>query len=261
MTARILRASYQLRYLIGLGAFVGGCFLLERVALPLQRRFGAGREAPDLRAQRGVHRGCRGYLRFLVALGAMRLEIRGAERLRGDGPRLVVANHPSLLDFVVLSSLMPQADCIVSRAWTDRSPLRGIANAAAYVRDDDPAQLVRECVGRLRRGRSVVVFPEGTRSPAYGLGPFQRGAARIAREADCELQPVLIHWDPPWMYKGWGLGDLPARPIHATVRALQAIPPKPLERGDPGVSTSVASRRLMAELRDLFLEELDVRDA
>lgn len=262
MRARIRRVLFDLRWALGYAGFGVGCAFLDLVWLPLQRRLASG-DAPDLRAQRSFHQAAGRYLDFLSAIGAVHFHVEGGERLR-DGPQLIVANHPALLDFVLLCALMPQADCIVSSAWTRAFPLRGLANAAGHLRDDDPAGLVRECVERLQKGRSVVVFPEGTRSPADGLGPFQRLAARIALQAGCDLRPVLITWDPSVLYKGAPWSELPERPIHATVRVLDPIrldaAPVAGETGESRVSLSVASRNLMSELRDFFLEGLGLQE-
>lgn len=250
----------QLRWGVSILAFAVGSFALGYVVIPARRLLAGRGGLTDLDVQRILHRVAGGYLQYLVAIGWIEIEIRDGDRLSRGGPHMVVGNHPSLFDVVLLCSLMPQADCIVSSARTEHFLLRSMADPAGYIRNDDPALLIRECVSRLRNGRSLLVFPEGTRSPPHRLGPFQRGAARIALEAGCEILPVLLVFDPPFLHKGWHWRDLPDRPIHATVRVLEPISAKLAVAGESVVSTSVASRELNAELRELFLKGLEIDD-
>ena len=69
------------------------------------------------------------------------------------------------------------------------------------------AHAVRHAVERLRAGHSVVVYPEGTRTPAEGLRPFQRGAAHIALRAGCDVVPVCITVTPRALMQGQGWTD------------------------------------------------------
>ena len=95
--------------LFGLGAlFISVTFFpilrLSTVSSDLARR----------RIQHGMQRVFRLYIEVMRLLGIMTYEVHGVERLREQG-RLVVANHPTLIDVVLLVSLMPEVDCIVKR--------------------------------------------------------------------------------------------------------------------------------------------------
>jgi 1-acyl-sn-glycerol-3-phosphate acyltransferase len=238
-------------------AFGGWALAAGGVVLPVLGRLSPGRHA-DLRAQRILHAAAWSYLVLLRALGVMRLSVEGAERLEGGGGRLLVANHPTLLDMVMLCSVLPQADCIVNPSWADRFFLRGVATRARYLRNDGGLRVVRESVRRLDAGRVLVVFPEGTRSPLGGLGPFHRGAADIALASGCDPIPVAIRCDPPTLAKGQKWYDVPARPFHVSIEFRAAIPAGPSREG--GVSIGIAARRLTAELREVFVKGLELGD-
>jgi 1-acyl-sn-glycerol-3-phosphate acyltransferase len=246
---------------IAFAAFGALTLSLSWLVLPVARRQRRG-GAFDLRAQRIVHRSCRGYLRLLEAMGVMRRSAAAADLLAAPGPHLVAANHPSLLDFVFLAALMPQADCIVSGDRADNRFLAGVVRHARYVRNDEGREIVRECVERLRAGRSLVIFPEGTRSPLEGLGPFQRGAARVALEAGCDLLPVALHCDPPTLRKGQKWYDVPDRPFCLSLRVLPPIRASTvrdaLRRGE--CSPGAAARRLTGELREALAKAKELED-
>lgn len=174
------------------------------VAIPAARaldRLRGRREAADLRAQRVAHLASRSFVWLLERMGCIRVEWRGVEALR-RGPRLVVANHPSLIDTPLLTACMPQADFVISPAWSRNPFLRRAIRAADYLRADRGPRVVGDAVARLRAGRSVVIYPEGSRTPPEGLRPFHRGAAHIALAAGCDILPVVIRVSPRTLMKG-----------------------------------------------------------
>ena len=83
-------------------------------------------------------------------LGILTYRVEGAERLRKPG-RLIVANHPTLLDVVLLVSQMPEVDCIVkSGLW--RNPfLRWPVSWAGYLPNAAGEKLIEECSATVRR--------------------------------------------------------------------------------------------------------------
>ncbi|MDJ0846889.1 MAG: lysophospholipid acyltransferase family protein [Myxococcota bacterium] len=229
---------------------------LGLVLLPSRRVLPGGRERAELRAQKVIHHAARIYLFGARVLGLMRWRCVDAERLREPGT-LVVANHPTLLDAVVLMSEMPQADCVVKERYYQH-PLLGItARAAGYVPSRDGPGLVADCVERLVRGRSLIIFPEGTRSPLGRLAPFQRGAAHIALRSGRDPVPVAITCEPPALHHGQPWWDVPERPFELTLRVGKPLRAK--EVAGEHASVGLAARALTASLRE-YLEKrvLDV---
>jgi 1-acyl-sn-glycerol-3-phosphate acyltransferase len=122
------------------------------------------------------------FFRALVAAlqrtGVMELDVEGVARLRASGPAIVVANHPTYLDVVVLLALTPSACCVVKNAHWGNPCFWGIVRAAAYVSNADPVGFVADCSRQLAAGNTMIIFPEGSRSPAPNrLHAFSRGFA------------------------------------------------------------------------------------
>jgi 1-acyl-sn-glycerol-3-phosphate acyltransferase len=178
-----------------------------------------------------------------------RIHVEGAERLTSPGS-LVVANHPTLIDVVALIAYMPQADCVVKQANFDNPFMRGMLRGAGYLPNSAGPKLVEECVRRLRSGRSLVLFPEGTRSPEKGLGRMQRGAAHVALEAGCDLIPVVITCDPPALMKGVPWWIVPDRTFDLRLRVGEPLSLDELVARKE--SRAIAARALTARLRELF---------
>ncbi|PKU24588.1 lysophospholipid acyltransferase family protein [Telmatospirillum siberiense] len=155
------------------------------------------------RAQMIVHRLFRHYIWMLRHLGLLTLQTEGLDKLAAPGGRLVVANHPSLLDVVILMAFIPKAQCIVKHQLWDHKLLGPLVRRAGYIRNDlDPETLVAACKTALDQGNSLIIFPEGTRS-LPGVPPqMRRGFANLATLTGASIQLVVITCDPPTLIKG-----------------------------------------------------------
>lgn len=223
--------------------------VLALAVIPLMRLASPSPERTQARVRRLVHYSFSGFIRWMALLGVGRFTWEGSEALRQPGT-LVVSNHPTLIDAVAIIACMPDAECVVKEA-TFRNPfMRGAARAAGYIANSGGMSVVEECAERIRAGHSLLLFPEGTRSPAGSLGPLQRGAAHIALRSGCNPLPVVITCDPPTLMKGQKWYDVPDRPFHLTVRVGQPLVLQEIvDDSDP---RGRASRALTAALREHF---------
>jgi len=250
---------------IGFLVFLLGGVALAYLVIPGRRwarRLPGRAETPveaELAVQGLIQRSYRGFIRFAESLGAVRLSVHGRERLAEDGPLLLVANHPSLLDAVVMGSLLPQLDAIAGQTWVEMDAPRRVATAAGYLPAELGAGVVEAAAERLRAGRSLVVFPEGTRSPGGGLHRFQRGAAHIALASGVDPLPVFIRCDVDMLRKGQKWYHVGDRPLGIEVQVGEPLSPKQFMRGDE--SRVVAARKLTAGLEAHFREKLELAEA
>jgi 1-acyl-sn-glycerol-3-phosphate acyltransferase len=126
----------------------------------------------------------------------MRIGVEGRDR-QAEGTRILVANHQSWLDPLVLMGLEPRLAGPVRR-YMLRVPIFGTVARLAGFFQSDVGELpsldgVARCVATARaRGGSLLFFPEGTRSRDGALGPFHRGAFRTAFDHGLAIQPVVI---------------------------------------------------------------------
>lgn len=121
-------------------------------------------------------------------------ELRGFPR---KGPYVIVANHQSLTDILVLFRTYWPFKW-VSKSSVFKVPFLGwnmfLNRYVGLVRGDKKSvgRMVEACRSWLDRGVSVLIFPEGTRSPDGQLLPFKVGAFRIAREARVPVLPIIV---------------------------------------------------------------------
>ena len=128
----------------------------------------------------------------------VRVRVRGAERLRGWRPALVMSNHQSHIDVPVLYQVIPAPLRMVAKQELARVPVWGAAMRAAGMIFVDRGDRARAIVSlelakrQLAGGVNVWIAPEGTRSTDGALGPFKKGGFVLAEEVGAEIVPVTI---------------------------------------------------------------------
>ena len=160
------------------------------------------------------------YMQWLSPIEAF--EVVGMCHLDPKETYIFIANHPTLIDIVAIMSCIPFCTCIVKKSLSQHFSIRGVVRAAGYIVYDNSQQLIEDCEKCFKKKRSLVVFPEGTRSPAYGLHPFSRGAAHIALRTGVSVVPIVITYNNPTLLKGEPWFKIPERPLHLK---LQFHPP------------------------------------
>ena len=162
------------------------------------------------------------YIRFMRACGLITYEITGSENIPTSG-EIIVANHPTLLDVVFITSLIENANCIVKKALTNNIFTRPPISAAKFIRNDEP-NFIESCVESLNQDSPLIIFPEGTRSVPGSPLKFQRGAANVAIAARANITPVLIQCSPPTLMKHQKWYNIPSTPPHFEIEFHPSIP-------------------------------------
>ena len=238
-------------------AFCFTCFglgglLIGLVAFPLLIAVSPNRETRAQRTQALIHHCFRIFVWLMCFVGVISLEVRGAERLARRG-QLVLANHPSLIDVVILMSLLKQTNCIVKSALWRNPFTRGPVQAAGYISNHGGSELVDDCVAALERGDNLIVFPEGTRTPVDGPMQLQRGAANIAVRANCIVALVLIRVSTPMLPKGRPWYRVPPFRPHFVVSVEEDLDKQVFMAHDR--QATLAARDLTQWLHDYFSRE------
>jgi 1-acyl-sn-glycerol-3-phosphate acyltransferase len=196
-----------------------------------------------------------GFLFRKLAVVHQRLNPLWRFRITGhrvDDPRrpyVVVANHESFVDILLLSHL-PWEMKWLSKADFFRYPVVGwLMRMAADVRLErgDPRSMLgamKECRRRLDANVSVMIFPEGTRTDDGELGEFLDGAFRLAIQAGAPVLPIAVRGTRTAMRKGDWRNDL----SDAEARVLEPIETVGLTRRDAGALNQQVRDRIAAAL-------------
>jgi len=157
--------------------------------------------APFIGGTRAFHRLTGVWVDQLFALAGIQLEVQGWEALpesirAGNQPVVFMSTHESNLDPPVLIRAIPVQATFISKKELIWAPLVGWA---AWVggtifldrgKREQAKQSLREAARRIHAGRTVVIFPEGTRTRSGRLGTFKKGGFALAQDADVPVVPV-----------------------------------------------------------------------
>jgi len=225
----------------GLCALIIGWLLAPPIRLASRHPHSAQR-----RVRRLVRLACHGLIKALRRLGVIDVRVDHSERLDMPG-RLLLANHPSLIDALFLLASVPDACCIVKGQLAANPILRRVILAAGYITTCEPRTVIGAARRVLATGQPLLVFPEGTRSLPGRPVRLQRGAGAIALASGAWITPVRIRCAPTTLTKGEAWYRVPpSRPcFHIEIGA----PLAPLAGVDASRQTA---RDLTRRLEDYF---------
>lgn len=203
-------------------------------------------------ARRSIAASFRAFLTVAKTLGVLDYCIEGSDVLRQEKGCLVVANHPTLIDYVLLASVMPETDCLVKSALLKNPFVSGVIRAADYLINSQADALLPACQQRLDQGDTILIFPEGTRTRPGEKMTLQRGAANIAVRCDSDLRVVTIHCSEHLLDKQSKWYDVPpAKPLFTVeVRERIAIDPfNDANLQEPALAARQLNRHLLLQLQ------------
>ncbi len=159
-------------------------------------------------------------------LGVLRFDASVLDSLRDEPGLIIVANHPSMVDAMILVARLPRSACIMKASLLRNVFLGTGARLARYVSNRSPLAMVRLAVADLQQGGQLVMFPEGTRTTQAPLNPFGNSVTLIAKRAGAAIQTVFIDTDSPYLGKGWPLWRRPPLPMVVTLRLGERFAPQ-----------------------------------
>jgi 1-acyl-sn-glycerol-3-phosphate acyltransferase len=145
-----------------------------------------------------VHRIGGLWAKIIIKTSGIKIDVEGQDNIPMGKPVVFACNHASQFDIPILYEVLPVQFRFVVKKELFKIPLLGLVmRLAGYIpidRSGGKAALrsLQEAAGRLKNGESIIIFPEGTRSPNGSLRPFKTGGILIAVKAGCPIVPVAI---------------------------------------------------------------------
>jgi 1-acyl-sn-glycerol-3-phosphate acyltransferase len=167
------------------------CYLMAIIASPFDRLLQARGQSVNMVIQR--------LSRIYVFFSTIKVVAKGRENLIGQGPCIIVSNHQSMIDYIVLlAAIAPKQFRFLTKNEMLRWPLVGriiqLGQHGAVDRSN-PRQSFRALqngIENVGKGDSFIIFPEGTRSVDGSISEFKEGAFYLAIKAGVPVIPVKI---------------------------------------------------------------------
>lgn len=218
---------------VAFGLFFGSALVLGFLVAPLVFPFAfRNRDEKKEAGTRWVSRGYGVFLRSMRAIGLIgwneRPAIPGVKR--GES-YVMIANHPTLIDAVMLQSFDPKLSCVAKRSYYDSWIFKPVLSLTNYVRGGDLSSgdnTIAAVVQTLKDGHPVLMFPEGTRSGIKELKRFRRGGIEAAAQAGVPLVRLFISCSQRTLMKGRPIWDVPKGRIVYDWHFLPTLAPEDL---------------------------------
>ena len=195
--------------------------------------------------------------RFILFISVyIKKEKKGMENLDLSSPSIIIANHTSFFDIVVALSLSHKV-ILVAKKWVSNAPVMGfVLRYSGHISVEDGSEkMIEEIQERIDEGYSVLIFPEGTRSPDGELGRFHKGAFFASKALKLDIQPILITGCEFICPKG----DFIIKKGKITTHVLERIKYNdPIFKERLGVITKEIKSKLSSQLDILRKEDYDM---
>lgn len=184
------------------------------------------------RRGRFAHGCARAWSRLILVTTGVRVDVRQRGTLAPEASYIFASNHQSIYDIPIIFASMPRQLRIVAKASLGRFPflgwhLRWTGHLLVDRERPGPA-ILKKMAHLVHDGASLIVFPEGTRSPDGQVAPFKGGLFLLAIESGLPIVPVSVAHSRHVMLKG----RLMTCPGDVTLTVHQPIPTSGLSRSD-----------------------------
>ncbi len=237
--------------------FGAGALLLSYVVLPLACVIYWRSPKRQRRCQFIVNRTFSLFVTLMQVFGVTRVDIEGKAKLQHDNGCVIVSNHPSLIDVVLLLSYLPHCNVVVKNKISQHFLTAPIAKACGYIPNSAPAELAQEITRCLNSGNNLIIFPEGTRTTPGERPTCQRGAANIAIRTPAAMRVILIKASATGLTKQCKWYQIPVHRPHFRIEVKEKLDPNLFLQQANGLP-SIAARNLTRHLEARFTEVTDV---
>ena len=200
--------------------------------------------------RRAISRAFLMHVNALRAFGVLDYTISDRSRfaVTSTSDRIIVANHPSLMDVVFLVAFVENAVCVVKDSLFRNFYIGFAIRMAGYVSNKDPDTLIVSCKEALERGEKIIIFPEGTRSTPGERARLQRGSAYVALACGIEPTPVRITAKPSSLTKGLPWYSIPPSKMVFHFDVGEPIAVADLQTMERGLAARRLNRRIAQEI-------------
>jgi len=205
-----------------------------------------GRERRGPAARQTISRLFGAWCAWLHATRQIYVTWRGFTPEALAGPAVYVANHPGLLDATFILARLPNTICIFKHSVMNNPALGPAAILAGYASGDAGVDLIREVAKRVAAGRSLLIFPEGTRSQTAEMLPFKKGGFLMALKAQAPIVPVAIQGGRDAMRRGSRI----IRPVTVSIRVGAPIETVGMQSSDRDALIAQVRARIEALLAE-----------
>lgn len=208
--------------IFGMGALVLGYFLV-----PIVNIITRDKQQRGLRNQRLIHMMFRFFVGMMSHVGVAEFKFKDFDKLAKDKGLLIISNHPTLIDYVIIVSRLKHCVTIVKEELFQHFITKNILSSSNYISNEKSVDTLEKIQSGLNQGNNLLLFPEGTRTEPGQPMILQRGAAHIALRASVPVRIITITTNHHTLTKKNKWYQVPPSKVKYTISADELVDPRP----------------------------------
>lgn len=244
---------------------VGSAMMMALVPVALIRH--RSRQKRTLWLRGALHQGAKLWVGLNVRLGMLRVNVDDKrQEPSNSGPLLAIANHPSLIDVLLITATLPNLCCVLKGDLHYNPLFTLLIKNLDYLPNSDPELMLEEAQARLQAGEQLLIFPEGTRTEPNRPLNFRMGAAELAVRSGVPVLPITLHSNSRYLSKGYPWYRWPSGRLRYQLELGPTQPPydvtqhhTPTDRARSESASNKARRAARRRLNSLWLDHFRQR--
>lgn len=204
------------------GFFGAGAIIINYLAFPMISVF-IKKEKRKQKYCNVVHKTWNFFCKLMQKAGSIKIVLQNPEEFSKIRGKIIVANHPSFIDIVLIIGLLPETVCIAKKELKNNIVMGNIVKSLYLINDEDNDELLKEASEILKHGYNIVIFPTGTRTTENEEPKLHKGAALMALHAGVNIVPLHIECDYKFLAKHQKIYDAGAKPVTYTITVNEEI--------------------------------------
>ena len=193
------------------------------------------------------------FIKLCGFLSCFKVKVKNLEALHQSKNVVIIANHPSLVDYVIIASLMNLDVTVMVKETLTNGFMKMIIKHLGYFHNKTPIEDMEKI---LKQNNGVLIFPEGTRTKDYSNIHFVRGAANIALRKELDILPIFINsTQRSYLASSFFNFNIPKDVPIFNIEVGEAIKVK--EYAENYSTLAIAARHLTKDLEKLYQDYLN----
>ena len=170
-----------------------------------------------------IHKTWKFFNNLMQKTGSIKILIENPDKLQNISGKIIVANHPSFIDIVILIGLMPETICIAKKELKKNFFMGNIVKSLFLINDENQEIMIKESNELLNKGYNLIIFPTGTRTVEGEKLKLHKGAAMLAIHTKTDIIPIHIHCDYKFLAKNLKIYDAGEKEVVFSISVKEKI--------------------------------------
>jgi len=230
------------------GGFGIGGFIIGTIIFPITTLF-ALKQKQLFSLTNTIHYAWIFFIKVLIFLRLISLKVSPKSNPKEIKGTIIVANHPTLLDIVLLISIIPNSVCIVKNSLSKNFFIKRIVQRIYLINHENPDIFLQKANEFLSKGLNIIIFPEGTRTDfSQKTHKLHRGFAHLAIKSHAAILPIKITCSPRILGKNQKWYDIGTKTANYHIQFMSPISVQKKTRYSEHQQSQLLTKRIYLKL-------------